>query len=279
MPLPVWAFDRATQVTADNAGDVAGRFTGEIEDGWDINGNANGGYLLALAGNAMRAAAGRHDPISLTAHYLAPGRPGPITISTEIVKAGRQLAIVTASMRSDTTGRELLRALGSFGDAGAMAGGYEHVAGSAPDLAPYDECIPRTPTGGPNGVSIPMMNHLRVAIRPEDAGFRDGRPTGRAWVEGWLAFADGRPVDTLALLLAVDAFPPPVFNIDIPAGWVPTVELTAHVRGIPAPGPVRCRFHTEFVQNGFLQEDGEVWDAAGRLVAQSRQLALIPRQA
>ena len=75
----------------------------------------------------------------------------------------------------------------------------------------------------------------------------------------------------------VDALPPPVFNIDIPTGWVPTVELTAHIRGIPAPGPLRCRFHTEIVQNGFMQEDGEVWDSAGQLVAQSRQLALVPR--
>ena len=68
-----------------------------------------------------------------------------------------------------------------------------------------------------------------------------------------------------------------MFNLEIPPGWVPTIELTVHVRGIPAPGPVMCRFHSEVVQNGFLQEDGEVWDSTGALVAQSRQLALLPR--
>ncbi|MEZ5272436.1 MAG: thioesterase family protein [Ilumatobacteraceae bacterium] len=35
-------------------------------------------------------------------------------------------------------------------------------------------------------------------------------------------------------------------------------------------------FRSQFVQGGFLNEDGEVWDSTGRLVAQSRQLGLTP---
>jgi len=49
------------------------------------------------------------------------------------------------------------------------------------------------------------------------------------------------------------------------------------VRARPAPGWLACAFTTRFVTGGFLEEDGEVWDATGRLVAQSRQLALVPR--
>lgn len=267
------SFDRATIVTEVSPG----QFRGEIEDGWDINGNANGGYLLALAANAMRAASGRADPITITAHYLAPGKPSAVTVATDVVKSGRQLATLTGSMRDEATGRELMRLIGSFGDVEAMGGGYSHTVGAPPDLPPYEDCVPRTPQGAGVGVLVSLMNHLRVAIRPEDAAFRTGVPTGRPSVEGWFEFADGRPIDTLALLLVVDAFPPPVFNIDIPPGWVPTVELTAHIRGVPAPGPLRCRFHSEFVQNGFLQEDSEIWDSTGTLVAQSRQLAMVPR--
>ena len=48
-------------------------------------------------------------------------------------------------------------------------------------------------------------------------------------------------------------------------------------RKLPAPGPLRCRFRNRFMQRGLFEEDGEMWDSSGALVAQSRQLALIPR--
>jgi len=265
----IFEFDRAIALTTDDGL----TFAGEIEDGWDINGNANGGYLLALAAKAMRDASGRPDPLTITAHYLAPGKAGPITVATDVVKGGRQLVTMTGSLRSPD--RELLRVIGSFGDIATMSGGFTYVASTPPELPPREECVLRDKHTGI--VTVALMNRLRVWIRPEDALFQQGERSGRATIEGWLEFTDGRPIDSLALLLVVDAFPPPVFNIDIPPGWVPTVELTVHIRAAAAPGPLMCRFHTDLVQNGFLQEDSEVWDSSGTLVAQSRQLAMLPR--
>ena len=96
-------------------------------------------------------------------------------------------------------------------------------------------------------------------------------------MRGWFRLRDGEPLDTVSLLCAADAFPPTIFNADLPVAWTPTVELTAHVRSRPEPGWLRCRFATHFITGGFLEEEGELWDASGRLVAQSRQLALVPR--
>jgi Thioesterase-like superfamily len=52
-------------------------------------------------------------------------------------------------------------------------------------------------------------------------------------------------------------------------------ELTGRWNGTAAPGWLACRATTRFVNGGYHEEDFEVWDSAGTLVAQSRQLALI----
>jgi len=257
-------FDDATRIAADGSG--------AIHDGWDINGNANGGYLMALAARGMRAISGRPDPISVTGHYLSPGKPGPVHVDGAVVKAGRRFATVAAQLRRDDT--PLLQLVGTFGDLSQPLGTYEHLSGGPPQLPPFEQCVPREARQG--NVPVGMMDRLHVRIHPDHSGWVHDDRNGVAEMAGWFAFADGRPIDTLALLMVCDAFPPAVFHLDMPAGWVPTLEYTVHVRALPAPGPVRCVFRSQFVQGGFFNEDGEVWDSAGRLVAQSRQLGLTP---
>ena len=78
--------------------------------------------------------------------------------------------------------------------------------------------------------------------------------------------------------MVVDALPPVTFDLGLP-GWAPTLELTVHVRARPAPGWAVVRHATRNVSGGHFEEDCEVWDSTGTLVAQSRQLALLPRGA
>jgi len=255
-------FDDATHVAPDGAC--------EIYDGWDIGGNANGGYLLAIAANGLRQIAGRPDPVTISAHFLAPGKPGPTTVTGEVVKSGRRFATVSGALRS--ADRTIIQVLGTFGDQSGPRGDLM-IGEPPPDLPPMAECSPRNAA---SAFPVGLMSKLDVRLRPSDTGFASGVKSGVAEMAGWFAFADGRPIDTLGLMLIADAFPPAVFNLDIPAGWVPTIELTVHVRARPAPGPVRCRFRTRYVHTGMLEEDGEVWDSDGVLVAQSRQLALLP---
>jgi len=246
------------------------RFTGFIAEGWDISGNANGGYLMAMAGRAMRQFSGCADPVSLSAHFLAPGRVGPTDISLSTVKAGRRFTTMRGSMNAN--GKPLIELLGCFTNGLPEPGQIERIDAVAPSMPSPDACFAHAE----NPVAPNFFRKLDIRIHPEDAGWAFNKPSGEARVRGWFRWADQAPVDSLGLLLALDAFPPTIFNANLPVGWAPTVELTAHIRARPAPGWLRAVFTTRFVSGGFLEEDGEIWDESDRMVAQSRQLALVP---
>ena len=261
----------AGPATADGGGAQVVRFAAEVKPGWDIGGNANGGYLMAIAGRAMAESVGR-PPVTLTAHYLRPAAPGPCEIEVTTVRSGRRFATATASLTMESG--QILQLLGTFGD--QTPGGPSLTRESPVELPDYDDCeVPPVAEGSRPEIT----RRLAVRIRPGDEGFRTGSPSGEPEIRGWFAFADGEPIDAIGLLLVADAFPPPIFNTTLPAAWVPTVELTVHVRGVPGPGPLRCWFRSRLVHDGLLDEEGEIWDSTGKLVAQSRQLALLPRPA
>ena len=94
-------------------------------------------------------------------------------------------------------------------------------------------------------------------------------------MEGWIRFGDGAEPSTVALPLFSDAFPPSLFSKFGRVGWVPSVELTVHVRRRPAPGWVQARFECDDLVDGRLIESGALWDQDGMLVARSRQLGLL----
>ena len=260
-------FDIAT--TATSLGE--GLYDTPIQERWNIGpGIANGGYLLSLAASAMREHSGRAHPLSVTAHYLSPGVEGPAQTQTEIVKAGRRLTTMTGSLRSG--GKEVIRVLGTFGDVDADEG-MQSLDLTPPSMPPFDECAKRKPNPD---MPPSLQSRLDSRFHPDDTGWVENKPSGDARIRCYFSFADGRPVDTLGLLLAADAGPPVLFNKYGLIGWAPTVELTVHIRAVPAPGPIACNFYSNVIQGGYFEENGELWDSTGRLVAMSRQLALSP---
>ena len=259
-------FDEATSVR--RVSDTT--YSAEVHDGWDIGGHANGGYMLALAGRAMADASGR-PPLSITAHYLRPAPAGPCEIDVSIVRAGRRLATAIAVLTMD--GKPVLQLAGTFGE--QAPGGPSAALDEPVDLPPYDVCATAPdPADGPGPA---IMERLAIRLRPERRRL-PRRQAERPRRDVRVVRVRRRTTDRRHRAAARrDAFPPAVFNTELPVGWVPTVELTVHVRGTPAPGPLRCAFRSRFIQDGLLDEEGEMWDSAGALVAQSRQLALVPR--
>jgi acyl-CoA thioesterase len=166
-----------------------------------------------------------------------------------------------------------VRILANYGDH-SRSQGPTHVEGTPPPLPPPDQTphAQRRNAPMPNGLVAAIRDRIEWRVAPGTAGWLQGERTGRAEIGGWVRLADQRPNDTHMLPLIADALPPAVFDV-APSGWVPTLELTVQVRARPAPGWLGCWFRTRFLVDGYLEEDGEVWDESGRLVALSRQLA------
>lgn len=258
----MYEFDEDTAVE-----EVApGEFRGRITDRWNIGTVPNGGYMLAVGMAALRRSLPGPDPLTVTGHFLRPAGPGPINVHVEQVKRGRTFCTGMACLVQDEI--ERVRILATYGSLG-NAGGLAHVVAAPPALPPRDSLSDERSREGPEFVH-------RFEIRSNNMVFTPGGAVTAPEVSGWLRFVDGRQPDVHTLGLIADAFPPPAFHI-IEPGWIPTLELTVHVRARPASEWLRCIFRTRFIFGGLLEEDGEVWDETGTLCALSRQLAATPR--
>lgn len=273
-------FDTGTAVSA-RAGE-AGVYDGALGEGWRIGGGVNGGVLLAMAGRALATELGtadgdrpaHPDPLAISAYYLTPGVPGPATVRTSIVRRGRAVSTGQASLlQDDGAGGEVerVRFLATYGDLDTVDGDLTTSA-QPPDLPPPDRCVSAAQAPPDFLKHASLLQRLDMRLDPATTGWAVGKPSGNGVIRGWLRMADGREPDPLLLLLAVDALPPVAFELGLP-GWTPTLELTAHVRARPAPGWLRVSLTNRTLAGGFLEEDAEVWDSEGRLVALSRQLA------
>ena len=260
------SFDVDTKVTPAGAG----QYSAQISDRWNvIGGHANGGYALAICLSALRHELPYPDPLTVSATYLRRTHAGPAWVHADLIRAGRRLAFGEARLMQD--GAELVRVVASFTDLG-LASGRTIVDGAAPDLPPPDDCVDLVGGVQVPGVSIAERFEFRYAELP---GWRQGRPNGRAQSEFWMRFADGGEPDTFSLPVLVDMANPAIFELGEYAST--TIELSAYVRARPEPGWLACRASTRYVMDGYHEEDFEAWDSSGRLVVQSRQLALLPR--
>ena len=255
------SFDQDIAVQPDGPGVYRARIT----ERWNIMTVPNGGYLLAVAANALRAQLEHPDPFSVTGHFLKPVVPGPARIEVETLKTGKAVSFGCARLLQDDV--ECLRATGAFG-ALDQRSGPDHQTRTPPRMPPPDDCLSAK-------MPLALLDQVSVALTPASAAWFRGQRDADCELLGWAGFQADRAPDALSLLLFADSFPPPIFRKTGPVGWVPTLEMTVQVRAHPVPGPLQCRFSTHSVTRGYAEEDGEIWDAQGNLVALSRQLAAV----
>ncbi|WP_248960487.1 thioesterase family protein [Sphaerisporangium perillae] len=259
-------FDEATQAIRvdETTYDVC------LDPGYAIGGPLNGGYLMAVILRAVVDASPYEHPVTTAAQFLRSPGPGPARVRLEQLKTGKTAAMTRATLiQDDTAYIETLVTTATLG-----GGASEWTGEPAVVMPPVEECL-GLPDPKPES-NMTLNAQMEVRFDPPSIGWFTGAPTGRPESRAYFRMSEPQDPDPFVLALAVDALPPVAFSAGA-RGWAPTVELTWHLRALPAPGWLKIVGHGRLIRDGWFDEDVEVWDAGGNLVAQSRQLARLGR--
>jgi len=241
----------------------------------------NGGVLIATVLRAVLDSSPHPHPVATSAHFLRVAALAPAQVQVSWLKQGRTAATARAVLIQDslpvvdvtvTTGRVPDGSAGLAGDDGLS------WTGAPPVLPPIEDCVDLGPWPGTVAAdgTAGYAGQIRLLMDPAATGWHQGEPAGVPEMRGYFRLREDREPDAYLLALAVDALPPVVFGLGA-TGWAPTVELTWYMRAVPSAGPLRVATRSRHVSGGWFDEEAEVWDAAGRLVAQSHQIARVGR--
>ncbi|ROZ98836.1 thioesterase family protein [Gordonia sp. OPL2] len=257
-----------------------------IDPVFTIGPKVHGGSLqMVVAAAAERALteltpssdpADDHDapkiPVAIASDYLHAPDAAEVDLEVLVRKRGRTVTVMTvdAVQNGRTTVSSSITC--ARPDTGAPHHSSPTVLDGTPAEPPADGiALDDSPVAEVNHLGPAMDLVLDAATFPIVRG-----ETGEPVVRGWARPKSGDP-DTGFAVLVCDISPPVVMNLAL-FGWAPTVQLTTYVRRHPAPGWLRFAATSTEVGPGMFEEDHVVMDSTGTIVAQSRQLALIPQR-
>lgn len=259
---------------------------GHIDPTFTIGPKVHGGSLQMVVARAARTALSALTPsdhplaeavadmipVAIASDFLVAPDAADIDFEVVVRKRGRTVTVLTVDAVQN--GRTMVSS--SVTMARPDTGAPHH---SGPTV--LDDTSPEPPADGIalEGSPIAEINHLGAALDLvlDAATFPVVRgETGEPLVRGWIRPKDIEADEYFPVLVG-DISPPVVMNLAI-FGWAPTVQLTTYVRRHPAPGWLRFAATSSEIGPGMFEEDHLVVDSTGTVVAQSRQLALIPSE-
>ena len=254
-----------------------GEFDGNLNEHWTIGPKVHGGVMVALCAKAARAVYSEQgaeqdviaQPVAVSVNFLSAPDPGPVRLVTTLRKRGRRIGLVDVELIAGE--RACVHAVVTLGDP-------EHNAEPLLSANPVTALMSLEPPAdvlpiGPGHPGAEINNLARGCdIRPVlvESVASDEAPVFMIWVRP----KQGR-VDELFALMCGDISLPVPYAVGR-RGWAPTVQLTAYLRGLPAAGWLRVVCTTTQIGSHWFDEDHTVVDSTGRIVVQSRQLALVP---
>ncbi|MCH9641841.1 MAG: thioesterase family protein [Actinomycetia bacterium] len=272
-------------MTLTSAGD--GMYEGVLNEHWTIGPKVHGGAMLALCAKAARAefADGRcagAEPIAVSGSFLSAPDPGPMQLVATVRKRGRRVGLVDVTLHQSERGDE--RSRGERTKAALRVaitmGTPEHHVPPLLSVNPVVSLMTPDPPPGlePIGPGHRMADIVHLAhgcdIRPSLTTLAPRSDGGPPVIEYWVRPKGAAP-DLLFALMCSDVSAPVTWGVNR-YGWAPTVQLTAYLRALPADGWLRVMCTTTQIGQQWFDEDHIVVDCEGRIVVQSRQLAMVP---
>lgn len=255
-------FDRTTSLAANPEG--ASEFTVDLDPGWSSLVGIHGGYMSALTVRAAEIVAGPDRVVrTATTSFLRTGKPGPATVTVNVVRSGRALTTATADLVQD--GRILITSrLSLLTD----RDGVEWSVPAPIDVLPLAQCVPVDSEVG-------HFDQADGRLDPRSIPLTNGT---RARVSGYIRPLEPRPIDSAWLAMASDWFPPPAFvRLAPPTGGV-SIDLTTHIHRpgleLDADEWLIAEFAIENSTGGLAVEHGRIATLDGTVVAESFQTRL-----
>ena len=263
------SFSEATRLDHTDQG-----FSVDLDPQWAVADKLHGGYLMAVLGRAVNEVAKEAEgaeashPVAISTAFLRPPLPGPATVTVEPLRTGRRHASFRARLEQE--GQSCIEALVTQGVLNESPSTWS--SGPPPALPDETDCV-HLPADSPGAAfKVPLLDVVEHRLDPSCLSFLNGRPSGQGRTSGWLRRADGQDWDPLSLLVALDPAPPVSLTLGI-NGWAPTLSLTAYLRRVPSPGPIRMSMQAQDISSGRMDETVLLWDSNDQLVAQASQLA------
>ncbi|MFT4086795.1 MAG: thioesterase family protein [Gordonia sp. (in: high G+C Gram-positive bacteria)] len=254
---------------------ISGTFT--------IGPKVHGGSLQMVVTHAARRAlhslsdpeAGVADDIAavvVSSDFRNAPDPAEVEVSVQIVKRGRTVSLAHVDVTQG--GRVMVSSAVTLARPDHGEPRYRApLSVDAMPAEPDDDAM--WTEHSPMADVVHLWHAADLALDPASLPALRGE-TGVPEIRGWMRRREapaGPDVDFPVLVC--DMSPPVVMNLGL-FGWAPTVQLTTYLHRQPASGWLRFAASSTQIGQGMFAEDHVVVDSAGALVAQSRQLALIP---
>jgi acyl-CoA thioesterase len=227
---------------------VPGRYRAEIPPGWAAPFLPSGGLVsgVALRAMAMELATPVHRLRSSTTVFVSKVAEGPVLIDVEVLRRGRRMSQVRASIRnegSDEAGHHLIAAFG------------EHREGYRLD-----------------------MRRVRMFMSWEE-GWEGGEAEAIRWVRFRRPESDmGRGIEAFDMLVLADTMPPALGQYLGPGHRLfhaPSVDLSFHCFARSRSDWILSRARMRWADDGYASAEIHLWDESRQLIAYATQMMLL----